>query len=112
MCGLDRSWPHSTSMKTLLALLAANGTVESAVWSCGKGIVDRDLPFERALPDLLLRFIVEQEQYGLERLCQVVGRSGDQPSDAIKQAVIDDVTHFIGEQEVYDDLTLVVMKQQ
>ena len=30
----------------------------------------------------------------------------------IKQAVIDDVRKFIGEQKVFDDITLVVLKQQ
>ncbi len=32
--------------------------------------------------------------------------------EAIKQAVVDDVTRFIGQQKVYDDLTLVVLKQK
>jgi serine phosphatase RsbU (regulator of sigma subunit) len=49
--------------------------------------------------------------YGIERLCEVIGRHWNRPAEAIKQAVVDDVTRFIGEQKIYDDLTLVVLKQ-
>ena len=36
----------------------------------------------------------------------------DKSAEEIKQAVIDDVTRYIGKQKVYDDLTLVVLKQK
>jgi len=52
------------------------------------------------------------EQYGLERLCEVVSWNWAQSAEAIKEAVIADVREHIGEQEVYDDITLVVMKQK
>jgi PAS domain S-box-containing protein len=48
--------------------------------------------------------------YGLERLCEVVGQHWAAAAETIKQAVIDDVTRHIGDQKVYDDLTLVVLK--
>ncbi len=51
-------------------------------------------------------------QYGLERLCEVVSRNWSGPAEAIKAAVVSDVTQFIGAQKVYDDITLVVLKQQ
>jgi sigma-B regulation protein RsbU (phosphoserine phosphatase) len=50
--------------------------------------------------------------YGIERLCEVISRHWDQSAEAIKQAVVDDVTRFIGKHKVYDDLTLVVLKQK
>gem|GEM_PF-1640817 len=50
--------------------------------------------------------------YGLERLCTVVGRHRAAPAEAIKQAVIDDLMAYIGGQVIYDDITLVVLKQQ
>jgi serine phosphatase RsbU (regulator of sigma subunit) len=53
-----------------------------------------------------------QEQYGLERLCEVVSQHWWQSADDIKDAVIADVLKHIGEQEVYDDITLVVLKQK
>jgi PAS domain S-box-containing protein len=54
----------------------------------------------------------EKHLYGIERLCEVVGQHWDRSAEAIKQAVIDDVTRYIGQQKVYDDLTLVVLKQK
>jgi serine phosphatase RsbU (regulator of sigma subunit) len=54
----------------------------------------------------------ENQMYGLGRLCDVLSRHWDQPAEAMKQAAIDDVTHHIGTQKVYDDVTLVVLKQQ
>jgi phosphoserine phosphatase RsbU/P len=53
-----------------------------------------------------------EEFYGLERLCAVVSQHWEQPAEGIKQAVIDDVMRHIGTQKVYDDVTLVVLKQQ
>jgi serine phosphatase RsbU (regulator of sigma subunit) len=52
------------------------------------------------------------EQYGLERLCVVVRAHWAQPAETIKEAVVADVRRHIGGHQVYDDLTLVVAKQQ
>ena len=52
------------------------------------------------------------EQYGLARLCAVVSRHWSEPAEAIKEAVVSDVAAYIGSQTVYDDITLVVLKQQ
>jgi len=52
------------------------------------------------------------EQYGLERLCEVVSQHWSQSAEEIKEAVIAEVQQHIGEQEVYDDITLVVLKQK
>ena len=38
-------------------------------------------------------------------------RTGPRPAEAIKQAVVADLKRFIGAQNVYDDITLVVAKQ-
>lgn len=46
----------------------------------------------------------------MELLCEMIRQHWNRSAEAIKQAVIDDVTRFIGEQKVYDDLTLVVLK--
>ncbi len=51
-------------------------------------------------------------QYGLERLCEVITHSWELPVEGIKQAIVTDVKQYIGEQEIYDDLTLVVLKQK
>lgn len=54
----------------------------------------------------------EQQQYGLDRLCRVVSQYWAQSAEAVKQAVVDDVMAHIGAQKIYDDITLVVLKQQ
>ncbi|MDH3601046.1 MAG: SpoIIE family protein phosphatase [Candidatus Tectomicrobia bacterium] len=53
-----------------------------------------------------------REQYGLERLCEMVREHWGQPAEAVKEAVVADVQQHIGTHEVYDDITLVVVKQQ
>jgi sigma-B regulation protein RsbU (phosphoserine phosphatase) len=51
-------------------------------------------------------------QYGLERLCNVVKQNWYKSANTIKQLVIEDLRLYIGEQKVYDDITLVVLKQK
>ena len=54
----------------------------------------------------------EKKLYGLDRLCTVLTNNWHTPAESIQKAVIEDVITYIGEQTVFDDLTLVVMKQQ
>jgi predicted ATPase/serine phosphatase RsbU (regulator of sigma subunit)/tRNA A-37 threonylcarbamoyl transferase component Bud32 len=55
---------------------------------------------------------LDEEQYGIERLCEVVSRNWQQTAQQIQQAVIADVRQFIGEQKMFDDITLLVLKQK
>ncbi|HEY9613392.1 SpoIIE family protein phosphatase [Allocoleopsis sp.] len=55
---------------------------------------------------------INKEQYGIERLCEVLSQNWQDSAEEIKQAVINDVKEFIGEQKVFDDITLVVVKQK
>jgi len=50
--------------------------------------------------------------YGLERLCQIIQQNWQQTAHEIQQAVIADIRQFIAEQQVFDDITLLVLKQQ
>jgi signal transduction histidine kinase/serine phosphatase RsbU (regulator of sigma subunit) len=50
--------------------------------------------------------------YGLERLCEIVKHNCNFTVDEIRQVVIDDVRQFIGKQKVFDDITLLVLKQK
>ncbi len=52
------------------------------------------------------------EFYGMDRLCAVVSQYWQESAEAIREGVIQDVRTFIGEQKVFDDITLVVMKQR
>ncbi|MEG4573161.1 PP2C family protein-serine/threonine phosphatase [Microcoleus sp. N3A4] len=50
--------------------------------------------------------------YGLERLIEVVQINWQRTTADIRHAVIDDVRSHIGEQKVFDDITLLVLKQK
>jgi two-component system, sensor histidine kinase ChiS len=52
------------------------------------------------------------EQYGIDRLCEVVRVNRQHSAQQIKQAVVDDVRSHIGQQKVYDDITLLILKQK
>ncbi|EDN65331.1 Stage II sporulation E [Beggiatoa sp. PS] len=54
----------------------------------------------------------EMELYEIERLCEVVSRNWHLTAKEIQQAVIDNVRQFIGEQKIFDDITLLVLKQK
>ncbi|MBN2002296.1 MAG: SpoIIE family protein phosphatase [Anaerolineae bacterium] len=51
------------------------------------------------------------QYYGLERLCTILSRNWTKPAAEIKQAVVTDIRQFIGRQQVFDDLTLLIVKQ-
>jgi predicted ATPase/serine phosphatase RsbU (regulator of sigma subunit) len=51
-------------------------------------------------------------RYGLERLCQVVSDNWQRSVREINQLVVEDVRRHIGQQKVYDDITLLVFRQR
>ncbi|NJK53062.1 MAG: SpoIIE family protein phosphatase, partial [Leptolyngbyaceae cyanobacterium SU_3_3] len=55
---------------------------------------------------------LQKDCYGLERLCETVQRYWHLSAKEVQRAVIQDVQQFIGEQDVNDDLTLLVIKQK
>jgi len=55
---------------------------------------------------------IDKQMYGLERLCQVIQQNWQQTAEQIRAAVINDVRQFIGTQKIFDDITLLVLKQQ
>jgi serine phosphatase RsbU (regulator of sigma subunit) len=57
-------------------------------------------------------FNMKEAQYGIEPLIEVIALHRGQSAAEIKQAVIDDLRRYIGEQKVFDDITLVVIKQK
>jgi CHASE2 domain-containing sensor protein/serine phosphatase RsbU (regulator of sigma subunit) len=57
-------------------------------------------------------FDTNKKQYGMERLCEILSNNWHLTAQEIKQVVIDDLRTFIGPQKVFDDITLVVLKQQ
>jgi phosphoserine phosphatase RsbU/P len=55
---------------------------------------------------------MDKKQYGIERLCTVIKDNSQLGAEDIRLAVIDDLRSHIGEQEVFDDITLLVIKQR
>jgi phosphoserine phosphatase RsbU/P len=51
-------------------------------------------------------------RYGIEQFCQVISQNWQQSAEGIRQAVIDDVRRHISGHKVYDDITLLVLKQK
>ncbi|MGK7916312.1 MAG: SpoIIE family protein phosphatase, partial [Prochloraceae cyanobacterium] len=55
---------------------------------------------------------LNKKQYVMERLCEIISQNWQHNAQEIKQAVIDDLKAFIGGQKIFDDITLVILKQQ
>ncbi|WP_083636732.1 SpoIIE family protein phosphatase [Leptolyngbya sp. 'hensonii'] len=55
---------------------------------------------------------IHKNQYGLQQLCDVVSQNWQRSANEIKQAVIEDVRRHIGSQKIFDDITLLVLKQR
>jgi len=57
-------------------------------------------------------FDINKAEYGLKRLWQVVVENRHRLAREIREAVINDVRQYLGAMKVFDDITLVVMKQE
>ncbi|MGK7899872.1 MAG: PP2C family protein-serine/threonine phosphatase [Hormoscilla sp.] len=55
---------------------------------------------------------INKQYYGMSRLVEVVRSYRERSAEAIKQAVIADLQQHIGAQKVYDDITLLILKQK
>lgn len=54
----------------------------------------------------------EHQTYGLERLCKVIGQHWDKKAAQVQHAIIDDLREYIGQSAIYDDITLLIIKQK
>lgn len=50
--------------------------------------------------------------YGVDRLCAVAAKNRDLTAAEIRQSIIHDVMEYIGNHQVYDDMTILVCKQR
>lgn len=55
---------------------------------------------------------LKNEQYGLQRLMEVLKENWQLTATEIRESAIADLRSYIGTQKVYDDITLVVFKQK
>lgn len=80
----------------------------------------REIPLSLNAGDIVVFYtdgITEAENisgqfYGLDRLGLIIKNNRQHTAQQIQQAVIEDVRQFIGKQKVFDDITLLVLKQQ
>jgi predicted ATPase/serine phosphatase RsbU (regulator of sigma subunit)/tRNA A-37 threonylcarbamoyl transferase component Bud32 len=54
----------------------------------------------------------EMVLYGIERLCEVISQNWYLSAQEIQQVLVADVKEFIGAQKVFDDITLLILKQK
>lgn len=55
---------------------------------------------------------VQGDMYGIERLCDIVSKMWPTSNSTdIQQAVVNDMRSYIGEQQLIDDITLVILKR-
>jgi len=52
-----------------------------------------------------------EEEYGVERLTEVVRRFRDRSSDVIVQAILSELAAYTGDRPAFDDVTVVVLKR-
>lgn len=52
----------------------------------------------------------DKREYGLERFCEVLSCNWQRSAEEIKQAVIADLRQYIGQQQIFDDITLIIIK--
>jgi serine phosphatase RsbU (regulator of sigma subunit) len=52
------------------------------------------------------------ELYGLKQLIQIIKQNWQKSAEDIKQAVVDDLHEYMGQQKLLDDITLVILKQK
>lgn len=50
--------------------------------------------------------------YGVEKLCEVVSEMWSKSAQEIQEAVIKDVYQHIGTEKIFDDITLLILKQK
>ncbi|MDB9514153.1 AAA family ATPase [Kamptonema animale CS-326] len=55
---------------------------------------------------------LQKQHYEMERLLEVIRRNSHRSASEIREAAIEDVHRYIGEQKVFDDITLLVLKQK
>lgn len=54
----------------------------------------------------------QKEMFGMDRLCRAAHRHWSAPAQAVKNGIVQDLRTFIGTQEIFDDITLMVIKQK
>lgn len=55
---------------------------------------------------------LDREQYGITRMHKVITQNWNSTAEEVKQAIINDVRRFMSGQKIFDDITLLVIKQQ
>jgi sigma-B regulation protein RsbU (phosphoserine phosphatase) len=54
----------------------------------------------------------KKEQFGISNLCDTLKKYHDLTAEKIKDKFMKDLYNFMGETEIYDDISVVVIKQR
>ncbi len=54
---------------------------------------------------------LDEQLYGVERLCQVIGENWQLDANQIREQVISDLRSFVGSQKLLDDISLLILKR-
>jgi predicted ATPase/serine phosphatase RsbU (regulator of sigma subunit) len=57
-------------------------------------------------------FDIDNKLYGIERLCKVISQTWKHSAQTIVQAVVKNLQQYIGEQKVFDDISLLILKRK
>lgn len=57
-------------------------------------------------------FNPDREQYGLDKLCEVIRQNWSKNAEEIQRAIVGDVKEFMAGEKQFDDITLLVVKQK
>jgi len=55
---------------------------------------------------------LDKQMYEQERLCEIIKQNWQKTAQEIRMVIIEDVHQFIGNQKIFDDITLLVLKQK
>jgi len=55
---------------------------------------------------------MQNQQYGLEPIYETLKQNYQKTANEIRACIIDDLMQHIGEQKIYDDITLLILKQK
>jgi len=54
----------------------------------------------------------KKEQFGIENLCRTIKKYHALPADSVKSSLVKDLYNYMGETEIFDDISFMVVKQK
>ena len=90
----------------------ASGVLEDARYRDGQVVIDPGDCLVCYTDGITEAINNAEEEYGVQRLQDVVRRFRDRPSAVIVQSILSDVAAHTGDRIAFDDVTLLVLKRR